>query len=224
MEHFFRHTPDPKANISMAKVWLILIIYLLVIYRFREKKKLLELQLIFIAIVEVSLIIWYYKGKDIFFVEGLPLYHCRIAGFMMPIAYFTKRYKLLNYFSYLGIIGPLVAYTVPDPSKYMWPHITNVTYICAHTMLIASGLMVVSSLRRDLDLKYISKVTLLMNLIIYIANKIFAANYGYLATLPESMSINVPSILLLFAMSFLIIIAIYFLNHLFKKLSNKKVI
>ena len=90
MEYFFRHTPDPKTNISMGMVWLFLIIYLLFVYKFRYNKKLLKVQFVFIILVELSLIYWYYKGKVIFLKEGLPLYHCRVAAFMMPIAYFLN--------------------------------------------------------------------------------------------------------------------------------------
>lgn len=222
MEYFFRHTPDPKTNISMGMVWIFLIIYLLFSYKFRYSKKLLEFQFVFIILVELSLIYWYYTGKVIFLKEGLPLYHCRVAAFMMPIAYFTKKYKLASYFSYMAIIGPLVAYSIPDPSKFMWPHITNVTYVCAHTMLIASGLMFIINNREDLDLKYIIKVTLGINLIIYLANYIFDANYGYLRNLPESLGINIHSIVLLLAISLLLVLGIYALNIVARKILRNK--
>ena len=224
MDYFFRHTPDPKTNISMAMVWGFLIIYLIFVYKFRNKEKLLKAQLIFVTLVEISLIIWYYQGQAMFLTEGLPLYHCRIAGFLIPIAYFAKKYKLANYFAYLGIIGPIVAYTIPDPSKYMWPHITNVTYICAHTMLIASGIMIVVIKRMDLDLNYIIKNTLIMNAIILIANKMIGANYGYMSSLPDSIGIKVPSILLLVAISFLLVVCINALDKLSYKLKKKKYI
>ena len=222
MEYFFRHTPDPKTNISMIMVWVFLIIYLLFIYKFRYNKKLLEFQFIFIILVELCLIYWYYRGKVIFLKEGLPLYHCRIAAFMMPIAYFLKKYKLANYFAFIAIIGPLVAYSIPDPSKYMWPHITNITYVCAHTMLIASGLMLILNNRVNLDFKYIIKVTLVVNLVIFFANYLFDANYGYIRKLPESLGIKIPSIVLLLAISMLLVLGIYILNSIARKiLSNK---
>ena len=162
---------------------------------------------------------WSYSGRKLFIREGLPLYHCRIAALMMTISFFSKNYKLSNYFAWLGIIGTLIAYSFPDPSKYIWPHITNLTYILGHILSIGSALMILANERRELDLSFTCKLTLTMNLIIYLLNKTISANYGYLNNLPDSLAINVASPVLYISISLGLIFLIYSLSKInFRKI------
>lgn len=172
-----------------------------------------------LSLIELALFLWYYEGKVLFIREGLPLYHCRIAAFMMAISYFRKDYKLSNYFAWLGIIGTLTAYSFPDPSKYLWPHITNLTYVLGHILSIGSALMILTNERRELDFKLICKITLSMNLMIYLLNKTISANYGYLNHLPDSFSISLPSPVLYLVISCGLIFLIYGLSKInFRKI------
>lgn len=214
MEYFFRHGEDLKTNIKMPLVWGFLLIYLIMIYKLRYKRKILSVQLVSLSIIEIALFLWYYAGRRLFIKEGLPLYHCRIAAFMMAISFLRKNYKLSNYFAWLGIIGTLIAYSFPDPSKYLWPHITNLTYVLGHSLSMGSALMILTNERRDLDLKFICKITLIMNFVIYLVNKILSANYGYLDHLPDSFPINFPSPVLYFGISLGLIFLIYKLSRI----------
>lgn len=214
MEYFFRHGDDLNTNIKMPMIWGFLLIYLIVIYKLRYKRKILSVQLVSLSIIEIALFIWYFAGKELFIREGLPLYHCRIAALMMAISFFRENYKLSNYFAWLGIIGTLIAYSFPDPSKYLWPHITNLTYILGHILSIGSALMILTNERRELDLSYICKLTLAMNLVIYLLNKILSANYGYLNNLPDSLAINFASPVLFIAISLGLIFLIYCLSKI----------
>lgn len=223
MEYFFRHSEDLRTNIKMPLLWGILLIYLIIIYKLRYKRKILPIQLVSLSIIEIALLLWYYEGKLLFIREGLPLYHCRIAAFMMTISYFRKDYKLSNYFAWLGIIGALIAFSFPDPSKYLWPHITNLTYVLGHSLSMGSALMILTNERRDLDLKFICKITLIMNFVIYLVNKIASANYGFLDHLPDSFPMNFPSPVLYFGISFGMIVLIYELSKInLKKLLTSK--
>lgn len=214
MEYFFRHSEDLKTNINMPLFWGFLLIYLILIYKLRHKRKILPIQLVSLSIIEIALFIWYYEDKLLFIREGLPLYHCRIAAFMMAISFFLKSYKLSNYFAWLGIIGTLIAYSFPDPSKYLWPHITNLTYILGHSLSIGSALMILTNEKRELDFRFICKLTLAMNFVIYLVNKIASANYGYLNHLPESFLINFPSPVLYLGISLGLIFLIYKLSRI----------
>lgn len=219
MEYFFRHSEDLRTNIKMPLVWGFLLIYLILIYKLRYKRKILAIQLVSLSLIELALFLWYYEGKILFIREGLPLYHCRIAAFMMAISYFRKDYKLSNYFAWLGIIGTLTAYSFPDPSKYLWPHITNLTYVLGHILSIGSALMILTNERRELDFKLICKTTLSMNLMIYLLNKTVSANYGYLNHLPDSFSISLPSPVLYLVISCGLIFLIYGLSKInFRKI------
>lgn len=219
MEYFFRHSEDLRTNIKMPLVCGFLLIYLILIYKLRYKRKILAIQLVSLSLIELALFLWYYEGKVLFIREGLPLYHCRIAAFMMAISYFRKDYKLSNYFAWLGIIGTLTAYSFPDPSKYLWPHITNLTYVLGHILSIGSALMILTNERRELDFKLICKITLSMNLMIYLLNKTVSANYGYLNHLPDSFSISLPSPVLYLVISCGLIFLIYGLSKInFRKI------
>lgn len=219
MEYFFRHSEDIRTNIKMPLVWGFLLIYLILIYKLRYKRKILAIQLVSLSLIELALFLRYYEGKVLFIREGLPLYHCRIAAFMMAISYFRKDYKLSNYFAWLGIIGTLTAYSFPDPSKYLWPHITNLTYVLGHILSIGSALMILTNERRELDFKLICKITLSMNLMIYLLNKTVSANYGYLNHLPDSFSISLPSPVLYLVISCGLIFLIYGLSKInFRKI------
>ena len=219
MEYFFRHSEDLRTNIKMPLVWGFLLIYLILIYKLRYKRKNLAIQLVSLSLIELALFLWYYEGKVLFIREGLPLYHCRIAAFMMAISHFRKDYKLSNYFAWLGIIGTLTAYSFPDPSKYLWPHITNLTYVLGHILSIGSALMILTNERRELDFKLICKITLSMNLMIYLLNKTVSANYGYLNHLPDSFSISLPSPVLYLVISCGLIFLIYGLSKInFRKI------
>lgn len=214
MEYFFRHGEDLKTNIKMPLVWGFLLIYLIMIYKLRHKRKILAMQLVSLFVIELALFLWYYEGKVLFIKEGLPLYHCRIAALMMTISFFRKNYKLCNYFAWLGIIGTLTAYSFPDPSKYLWPHITNLTYVLGHSLSIGSALMILTNEKRELDFRFICKLTLAMNFVIYLLNKILSANYGYLDHLPDSFPINFPSPVLYFGISLGLIFLIYKLSKI----------
>lgn len=219
MEYFFRHSEDLRINIKMPLVCGFLLIYLILIYKLRYKRKILAIQLVSLSLIELALFLRYYEGKVLFIREGLPLYHCRIAAFMMAISYFRKDYKLSNYFAWLGIIGTLTAYSFPDPSKYLWPHITNLTYVLGHILSIGSALMILTNERRELDFKLICKITLSMNLMIYLLNKTVSANYGYLNHLPDSFSISLPSPVLYLVISCGLIFLIYGLSKInFRKI------
>lgn len=219
MEYFFRHGEDLNTNIKMPLVWGLLLVYLIMICRIRYKRKILSIQLVCLSIVEIALFLWYYAGRKLFIIEGLPLYHCRIAALMMDISFFSKNYKLSNYFAWLGIIGTLIAFSFPDPSKYLWPHITNLTYILGHILSMGSAFMIIINERKELDLRFICKLTLAMNLVIYILNKTLSANYGYLNKLPDSLAINVASPVLYIGISLGLIFLIYSLSKInFRKI------
>ena len=63
---------------------------------------------------------------------------------MMFFGYYTNSQKILKYFSWLGVIGAIIAFTFPDPSPYVWPHVTNVTFVGSHILLMISGVIILS--------------------------------------------------------------------------------
>lgn len=209
MEYFFRHRPDQGFDFNMGLVRLGLIFFLIFIYKVRNKKQTLPILLSLSAIMQLVLFFWYTKDPDLFIKEGLPLYHCRIAGLMIPIAYLIKKENIESYFANLAIIGTLVAFAIPDPSKFAWPHITNITYVANHYLLIGSGLLIGIKNKKDLDIKNILIISLGMNILISMVNLKLNTNYGYLSQVPIPGLENLAKPLIFFAMTILISLVIY---------------
>lgn len=221
MEYFFRTEPDSGFDFNMHLVRLGLILFLLIIYRLRKKAWLLKGLLMMSILLQATLYLWYTQDSDLLLIEGLPLYHCRIAGIFLPIAFLFGKRKLMAYFADLAVLGTMVAFSVPDPSAYSWPHITNLTYIANHYVLMASGLLVILTYHTRVSLKTIAGISFAMNAIIFILDLILGANYGYLTSVPIEFFAGVPSIIVFLAMTLLIITVIYLFEKFKDKLRDK---
>lgn len=209
MEYFFRHKPDQGFDFNMSLVRLGLIIFLILVYKVRNKKQTLPILLSLSAFMQLVLFFWYTKDPELFIKEGLPLYHCRIAGLMLPLSYLIKKENIQSYFANLAIIGTLVAFAIPDPSKFAWPHITNITYVANHYLLIGSGLLIGIKNKKSIDMKNIFIISLGMNILISMVNLKLNTNYGYLSHVPIPGLENLPKGLIFFAMTILISLVIY---------------
>ncbi|ASS37878.1 hypothetical protein AXF17_05070 [Mogibacterium pumilum] len=205
MEHFFRYTLDGDPHLNMKIVYAGLVIAIIIAYKFRKNEKLLKVLLAVNVLLQITLFIWYLGYKELFIQEGLPLYHCRIAVIMTAVGYAAKKPKMTKYFAWLGIIGTIVAFGVPDPSDYMWPHLTNITFICTHYFITMSSLMVIAKNEVKLDLKSVVVITLIMNLVIIILNTILGSNYSYLMKLPPALPIDVNKYIIFALMTLLLV-------------------
>lgn len=217
MDYFFRTTPDAGFTFNMHLVRLGLVLFLFVIYQFRKKAWLLKLLLVASVVLQGILYFWYTLDHDLWLLEGLPLYHCRIAGICLPIAFLLKKEKSMAFFADLALVGTLVAFAVPDPSKFAWPHVTNLTYILNHYVLIACGMLVTVNRPKSLTFKEIGLASLAMNSVIFAMDLALGANYGYLTRVPIAFFDFVPVPLVFLIITILIAIALYLVEILKKK-------
>lgn len=220
MEYFFRTKPDAGFDFNMHFVRLGLILFLILIYIFRKKTWILKSLLVASVILQAILYLRYTQNHDLLLLEGLPLYHCRIAGICLPLAFLLKKDKMMTYFADLALIGTLVAFSVPDPSKFSWPHVTNLTYIANHYVLMASGMLVTLTYPRRISLRTIMIISFIMNGIIFAMDLILGANYGYLIRVPIEFFANVPSGLVFVIMTMLIVGLIYLLEKIKAKVRD----
>lgn len=221
MEYFFRTEPDAGFAFNMHLVRLGLILFLILIYKMRKKAWLLKDLLVASVILQTTLFLWYTQDHSLLIHEGLPLYHCRIAGIFLPIFYFMKKEKMMAYFADLALIGTLVAFAVPDPSAYSWPHITNMTYITNHYVLMACGMLVTLKYPTRIGFKTIACLSFAMNIVIFILDLILGANYGYLTSVPIEFFAEVPSFLVFLIMTVLISLVIYLIEKMKAKIRDK---
>lgn len=220
MGYFFRTEPDSGFDFNMHLVRLGLILFLLIIYRFRKKAWLLKSLLMASVILQVVLYLWYTQDHNLLLHEGLPLYHCRLAGIFLPLSFFLKKEKMMAYFSDLALVGTLVAFSVPDPSAYAWPHITNITYIANHYVLMACGMLVAMSNHRRIDFRTIVGFSLLMNSVIFALDLLLEANYGYLIRVPIEYFASVPSLVVFLVMTLLISLIIFLIENVKEKVRD----
>ncbi len=71
--------------------------------------------------------------------EGLPLYHCRIAIAYDGSGISNKTGDFGT--AWLGIIGTITAFGVPDPSDLCGAS-NNITFICTHYLIAMSSLII----------------------------------------------------------------------------------
>ena len=96
MQHFFRYTLDGDPHLNMKLIYAGLVIAIIIAYRFRKNDKLLKVLLATNVLLQIILFIWYLGYKELFIMEGLPLYHCRIAVLMMAVGYVAKKPVILG--------------------------------------------------------------------------------------------------------------------------------
>ena len=208
MTYFFRYEPDGVHNMSIFIIRIVFVAVLLFAYTQKHNKKLLRIALSFGLFLQAALFIWYSGNPVLFTKEGLPLYHCRLSAIMLAVSYFLKKEKWMRYFAWLGLLGAIIAFSFPDPSPFLWPHITNVTYIGSHMLLGLSAVIILCKEETELNDKDIFLYTVSMNLVISFANHFIGSNYGYLRALPKIFPFDFVPIQLIFILSVLISVII----------------
>ena len=208
MTYFFRYEPDGVHNISIFIIRIVFIAVLLFAYTQKHNKKLLQISLVLGLFLQVVLFIWYSGNPVLFMKEGLPLYHCRLSAIMLAVSYFLKKEKWMRYFAWLGLIGAIIAFSFPDPSPFLWPHITNITYIGSHILLGLTAVIILCQEKTELNMKDIFLYTVAMNLVISFVNHFMGSNYGYLKALPKMFPFDFMPIQLFFILSVLISVII----------------
>ncbi len=208
MTYFFRYEPDGVHNMSIFIIRIVFIAVLLFAYTQKQNKKLLQISLLLGLFLQAALFIWYSGNPLLFMKEGLPLYHCRLSAIMLAVSYFLKKEKWMRYFAWLGLLGAIIAFSFPDPSPFLWPHITNITYIGSHILLGLTAVIIICQEKTELNMKDILLYTVTMNLVISFVNHFMGSNYGYLKALPKMFPYDFMPIQLFFILSVLISVII----------------
>lgn len=222
MTQFFRYTEDAYTDINITLLRIMLLIVILLAYKIKNKQKLLKPALLLSFAGQILLFTWYVGNHNIFIKEGLPLFHCRISAIMMLVAYILRNDKLMRYFAWLGLIGAIISFAFPDPSKYLWPHVTNLTYTMNHLLLGFTGALIISSHTSHIKIKDTLMITSIMNAVIMSVNLILHTNYGYLVHFPESVPLKLSPATTFFIMSMIITSLIALSDKIQENLSHTK--
>ncbi len=231
MTYFFRYEPDGVHNMSIFIIRIVFIAVLLFAYTQKQNKKILQISLLLGLFLQAALFIWYSGNPLLFMKEGLPLYHCRLSAIMLAVSYFLKKEKWMRYFAWLGLVGAIIAFSFPDPSPFLWPHITNITYIGSHILLGLTAVIILCQEKTELNMKDIFLYTVTMNLVISFVNHFIGSNYGYLKALPKMFPFGLTSMQLFFILSVLISVIIIvtektylYIHHVHHKIVEEDII
>lgn len=221
MTEFFRYSEDAYTNINITLLRLSLVLVIFLAYKLKHKTNLLKPALFLGLFGQIILLAWYAGNHTLLIKEGLPLFHCRISAIMMLVAYLIRNDKLMRYFAWMGLIGATIAFTFPDPSKYLWPHVTNLTYIVNHLLLGFCGMSILSTRKSTLKLKDSLMITSVMNAGIMTVNLLLHTNYGYLVHFPPSVPVRFTPQVTFLIMTLIITFTITLTDHTHNKIIRK---
>lgn len=223
MAYFFRMGAEQGTSLNSFYLCLALLIGIYIIFKINPNNTVINFMLGFGLFFQLLLLLWYFQDFGLFMQEGLPLYHCRIVTFTLAITWWMKNKRYSRILAFLGFIGSVVAFLIPDASPYAWPHVTVLTFVGYHLNL---ALLSINILRRTSEIKLkLSDIIIfafLMNAFIFAVDLILDANYGYLMSLPTSINITVHPIILYVGISLLISLAIYLGEFLIDLLPKRR--
>lgn len=166
-----------------GSLFTLLALTVFLAYRYGEKK---ACQRFFQILQAVQLILLYgwYLVNQMPLTESLPLYHCRLAMFVVLLTPGVSRVK--QYFAVLGTFGTLAAFIYPVPDPYPFPHIAILSFVFGHLALLGNSLIY---LLKDydaslLDFKRTLIITSSLNAVIFVVNLMTGGDYGFLTKPP----------------------------------------
>ena len=151
---------------------------------------------------------------------SLPMYHCRIAMFLMLILPDGSKWK--QYIAYLGVLGPFIAFLYPVLPNYSIFHVTTICFILMHQLLFflsclylfkQEPLMILTSREIQVD-------SILLTIAIAISSWLTGGNYGFLQELPVLHSHNF--LLNTVLMTFLLGGVIFLVQRIFLSVEQKR--
>lgn len=190
LQHFFRTTTDHASKFPLYVQVGLVVALLFTIWLSNKVKyhpKALTIGIFLSAFHQIMIYGWYFGTGFNTLTEGLPLYHCRIAMVGIVITYFTKHVKAQQFFALLGFVGGIVALLLPEPDPFMFPHVTNFSFVLGHLFLMYNAGIILGR-GISITIPDIIKFSLSMNLFVFLVNTVLKSNYSFLAHLPKSLS------------------------------------
>lgn len=132
----------------------------------------------------VAIYSWYALAVGFPLEESLPLYHCRMAMFVVLLC--PKQSALKDYFALLGIGGTMAAFVHPVFDPYPFWHVTIFSLILGHLALWANSwaYLMRHDRRQTLSVQTTVVYTLVLNAFLVVVNQLNGGNYGFLAQPP----------------------------------------
>lgn len=208
LEFFVRSKPDEGIMpFSTIHILAIIILLALILFATSFKNKSGEAKLKFKKVLGWTMIItqtviytWFVWSGTFTIQESLPMYSCRVVILFFIYDIFVGNKYLKKVSIYWGLMGGILAMSVPDMYPYSFPHITNFHFFIFHYCILIGSIfyIVVDDVKlTKKDLIYVLKFTLIYNLGLLIFNFLLSipypiANYGFLINPPLVLESIVP--------------------------------
>lgn len=149
---------------------------------------------------QILLYLWQFGSGYFHWDLSLPLYHCRIAIWLLILGVLFHVQAALSVGMYWGLAGALMALLFPDLYKFSFPHYTNVQFFVAHMTM---GFLVLNLLSdRSLWINrattlQVLKLSNLFHLGLLAFNLALRPlypqiNYGYTLAFPDFIPLRLP--------------------------------
>lgn len=188
--NFFTKTPTAYTfNWFTTAHWTLIIISLfcavgIAMIPISSKKQyyLKKLLTIGLLLQVVTLYSWYIFTQYSGLTQSLPLYGCRIATLSFVLGIFSSKpiFKLIG--TFLGLYGSILALLLPNLDPFTPPHLTTITYIVGHVLLLC---MSCYYLKYEIELftrKNIRKAIIWINIMfcmVWLIDVLTQTNYSY---------------------------------------------
>lgn len=230
IEILTRTTPDGTGVVPLYVrlfCMVALVISISYISKQRNKKTLLMSFSTLSVLIQIMIMSWYIFKTKTFYLEGLPLYHCRMGMLLLPLFILFDKDKedtkdtisslmlsdIKTYFFSLSFIGAFLALTFPDIDNFVFPHITQISFFLGHIVLFLMSFAYLNTKGiKRLSLLSNILITYLLHLAISSVNDVVGGNYAFLKALPEFLSIDV-GLSNLHVMTLSIILLVYMSNN-----------
>lgn len=248
MKHFFRAIEDGVPLKLFSPVHLVLLaIYIIGIIFIAKKKfglndekrnrKFLIVLASILLIDQIVLYAWQ-LGSGYFRMDiSLPLYHCRLAVWMLIIGVLLDNRKIKVIGIYWGTMGSVMAMVMADLYKFQFPHYTNFQFFIVHIIMgwiIADLLFVTKDSITKEDNKFVVIFTNVYNVLLVAFNLLMVKslpdiNYGYMIGMPPFIGPIFSRPIHILVMLILFNIAMFGIYYLFRavqrgEMNDKKVL
>ncbi|MBP2622678.1 YwaF family protein [Streptococcus oricebi] len=221
MSDFFTVHKGQLPELNSLWYGLTMIGLIIILYSSAQYSRSRSYQKFFIGLQSLQLISLYtwYGLTLTSLAESLPLYHCRMAMFVVLL--FPERSPYKQYFALLGVFGAICALVYPVLDPYPFPHITFFSFFIGHMALLGNSLIY---LFNHYDVKRLSRekiisYTLTINASLMLINQLTDGDYGFLSKPPllgnQGFFFNFVSV------SAVLIVAILLLNEIFRRYQAK---
>ena len=198
-KYFFRNTSEyfnfkifGWQHITILFIGILGIIS--IIKRIAVNRKFERIVGIVLLLQQTILYTWYLLSGYNLLIEGLPLYHCRIAIILMGIGLLFNKSICRKLGSMWGLIGAIFALIYPsglDP--FVFPHITQFSFFLGHLVLLWGAVycIFIECIKIDKkDFKTVMYFTNIYHIVVFILNHMIGANYGFMRVSPIGIGNN----------------------------------